>query len=300
MKKLLIALAALAVLGTAQAESTIYGLYNVTIDNTKTGTASGTGSMYNDLSRIGFTTKEDLGGGLTSRIVIETSLMGNTYTNAPVGTQIGDRQATGGVAGKLGSIDLGRNVHSEYLALSNNDVFGTKYGSIASDVHNLRGLRMSGGVFAVATPMPGVVATYDRTYTGQPTEYTAYSLGGTIAGINIVGAHYDDSTGLEKSDVLGVNTTFGNTTIAYSGSDNKSVTVGETKRGSMIGLSQKIGQITAKASYGKTNTSVTAYNVGAEYALSKRTDFLVSYRKVDAAGAASDVKQIGFGMTHRF
>ena len=66
------------------------------------------------------------------------------------------------------------------------------------------------------------------------------------------------------------------------------------------GVAQKFGVITAKASYGRTNTSLDAYNVGAEYALSKRTAVLVSYRSVNATGTASDIKQAGVGLTHAF
>jgi predicted porin len=67
-----------------------------------------------------------------------------------------------------------------------------------------------------------------------------------------------------------------------------------------VGVSQKVGAYTVKASYGDTNTAVKAYNVGAEYALSKRTDVLVSYRNVDKTGTANDIKQVGVGVTHRF
>jgi predicted porin len=58
-----------------------------------------------------------------------------------------------------------------------------------------------------------------------------------------------------------------------------------------------LGAYTAKVSYGDTNTAVKAYNVGVDYALSKRTVAGVAYRKVDAA---TDVRQVGVGITHSF
>ena len=63
---------------------------------------------------------------------------------------------------------------------------------------------------------------------------------------------------------------------------------------------QSFGAYTAKVSYGKTNTEVKAYNVGVDYALSKRTQVGVAYRVVDLTGTTQDVKQLGVGITHRF
>ena len=68
----------------------------------------------------------------------------------------------------------------------------------------------------------------------------------------------------------------------------------------MFGASQSFGRVTAKASYGKTNTNVKAYAMGADYNFSKRTALGVNYRNVDATGTANDVKQVGVGVTHRF
>jgi hypothetical protein len=104
----------------------------------------------------------------------------------------------------------------------------------------------------------------------------------------------------ETSDVVGANASFGATTVFYSHSDNKSATAGETKKGDLFGVAQKMGVITVKASYGKTNTDIKAYNVGVDYALGKRTTVGVAYRDVDAAGSAQDIKQLGVGLTLLF
>ena len=298
MKKLLIALAAMAAIGATQAQVSIYGLVNATVDSTKTGTAGAVNSMVNDLSRIGFAVKEDLGSGLSARTVIETSIKSQDPTTSNT-TQLGDRQATVGLANNVGSIDLGRNVHSQFLAITNNDVFGTLYGSVAGDVHNLRGLRMSNGVFASVNPIAGLGASFDRTYTATGNEAISYALNGKVGPMNLVGARYSDG-GVESSNVIGASTTLGSTVIAYTHSQNKSATAGETKNGNLIGVAQKFGAITAKASYGTTNTGIDAYNLGAEYALGKRTAVLVSYRNVNATSTSNDIKQIGMGLTHSF
>lgn len=231
---------------------------------------------------------------MKARVVLDTSLKANDPISG-ADTKLGDRQSTIGLANSIGSIDLGRNLHSHFLAVTNNDAFGTLYGSIAGDVHNLRGLRMSNGTFLALTPIKGVTATYDRTQNGVGTEATSYSASAKLFGVNAVVAQYTQGT--EKSTVVGGSAKLGGTQVFYTHSDDKGVVA---QKGDLIGASQAFGPIVAKASYGKTNTNVKAYALGADYNFSKRTAMGINYRNVDATGTASDVKQVGVGVTHRF
>ena len=300
MKKIVLATLLAAATAVASAQVTLSGKYSIWGDSTKTGSAR-TGTMVTDpTSNINITAKEDLGGGLSARAVVETTLGTTNSVDGTSNTQLGDRQSTVGLASRYGSIDLGRNVHSEFLAIANNDSFSALYGSIAGDVHNLRGLRFSNGMFA-ATNFGPVNATYDRSNNGAGVEdVTSSSLGAKLGGVDAVVANYVNAAGTEKSTVVGANAKLGNTAVFYSHSDNHSATVGETKKGDLIGASQAFGAYTAKVSYGRTNTEVKAYNVGVDYALSKRTAVGVAYRNVDVAGSAQDIKQVGVGLTHRF
>jgi len=281
----------------ASAQVSVSGKISQWADSTTTGGTKVTGMPLEPTSNIAISASEDLGKGLKARAVVETSLSGNTINGT--GTQFGDRQSTVGLVSKLGSIDLGRNVHSQFLAITNNDPFGTLYGSIAGDVHNLRGLRFSNGTFVTVNVMPGVTASWDRSNNapGQA-DQTAGSLTGTFAGVTATVASY--TSGAEKSTVIGGNTKLGNTVISYVHSDNESLTAGETKKGDLVGVAHKMGAYTAKASYGRSNTEVRAYNVGLDYAFSKRTEVGVAYRNVEQAGTALDIKQVGVGLTHRF
>lgn len=293
MKKILVSAALLASCALASAQTTVYGRMNATIDNTKTG-ATTVDSMVNDISHIGVRVQEDLGGGLTARAQIETSIASQDPTGG-ADTQLGNRHSTVGLASKAGSLDLGRRTHGIFTTAATNDPFGALYGTIAGDVHNLRGLRLSNGMFARVNAIPGVTLGADRTYTNTGAEATVYSAGAKLGIVNGSIAQYDQ--GAEKSTLIGANAAFGATTVFYSYSDNKGATA---YQGNMIGAAHKIGAYTVKASYGKTNNDVEAYNVGAEYALSRRTDVLVSYRNVDKAGSANDIRQVGVGITHRF
>jgi predicted porin len=236
---------------------------------------------------------ENIGGGLKARVVLDTSLKANDPISG-ADTKLGDRQSTIGLAGKLGSVDLGRNLHSHFLAITNNDAFGTLYGSVAGDVHNLRGLRISNGTFFALTPIKGVTATYDRTQSGG-NEATSYSASAKLFGINAVVAQYEQGT--EKSTVYGGSAKLGNTTVSYTHSDDKGI---RNSKGDLIGVVTPVGPLKVKASYGKTDTYITATAVGADYALSKRTELGVAYRHVNAPLSLYDVKQVGVGVTHRF
>jgi predicted porin len=293
MKKAIISAALMATAALASAQVTVYGRLNATVDSTKTG-ATTVNSMINDTSRIGFRITEDLGRGLSARAVIETSINSNDPA-AGSDTQLGNRQSTVGIDSKLGSIDLGRNVHGVFTTVASGDSFGALYGSIASDVHNLRGNRLGNAVFARFSPVQGVAVGVDRSHTATGAEATVYSATATVAGIAVGAARFEQ--GNERSTVASAGLRRGNTGLFYSYSDNNGATV---SKGHLVGVSQKLGAVTAKASYGRTDRNVNAYNVGAEYAFSKRTDLLVSYRNVDAAGTTADVRQVGVGITHRF
>ena len=289
MKKSLLVLIA-AVSTAVSAQVTVYGKLNATVDSTKTGTTT-VNSMINDTSHIGFRATEDLGRGLSARAVVETSVANHD----PVGsadTQFGNRQSTVGLASKAGSVDIGRNVHSQFLAVINNDAFGTSYGSVAGDVHNLRGLRMSNGAFVTVTALPGITATYDRTHTATGTEAMAYSVATKVGGISATAARYEQ--GSNSSTLAAAQARVGKTAVYYVWSEDKGA---GAKKGNLIGDSQQFGAVTAKASWGKTSTDVKAYAVGADYAFSKRTSASVAYRNVNTT---SDIRQVGVGLTHLF
>jgi len=293
MKKIAIATLLVATSLVATAQVSLNGKISAFVDNTKAGAYDNTTLVTDPTSNITLSANENIGGGLKARVVLDTSLKANDPISG-ADTKLGDRQSTIGLAGKLGSVDLGRNLHSHFLAITNNDAFGTLYGSVAGDVHNLRGLRISNGTFFALTPIKGVTATYDRTQSGG-NEATSYSASAKLFGINAVVAQYEQGT--EKSTVYGGSAKLGNTTVSYTHSDDKGI---RNSKGDLIGVVTPVGPLKVKASYGKTDTYITATAIGADYALSKRTELGVAYRHVNAPLSLYDVKQVGVGVTHRF
>ena len=296
MKKVLLALT-LAVAGVASAQVGIYGRVGTYLDNTKTGTAAAVQGMANDLSHFGIRATEDLGGGLKARATYETYIQANSPETST--TAFGDRQSTVGIAHKMGSVDLGRSVHTHFLAVSNNDPFGTLIGSSAADVHNLRGLRLSNAAFT-SVNLGNVTASFDRSTgaVGNAADPYAASLVAAVGPAVVTYARYE--AGAETSDVVAARAKFGTTTIYGIASDNKGVTA-NTNRGQLIGAAHNLGgPVTVKASYGRIENGIKSYNVGAEYAFSKKTYAQVLYRNVEGTTAATDVKQVAGGLVVQF
>ena len=296
MKKILLATALVAASLAASAQVSVYGLVREYVDNTKVGSVSVT-SMVDDTSRIGFKANEALGNGLSARVVVETGFNAPDPTGAAP-TQLGNRQSTIGLASKNGSVDLGRKLTSHFLAITNNDVFDTDYGSIAGDIHNVRTVRSSNAVFLNYNLGPAAVA-FDRTITGSGQEAMSYSGTGKLGPVAATVARFEQ--GDAKSTVLAVQGAYaGNKLFASTSLDTD---VAGTTRGTLVGLALPVTgmPVTLKGSYGvKTGdiaTRVTAYAVGAEYDLSKRTSINVAFRNVDDTVTT---RQFGLGLSHSF
>lgn len=294
MKKIIMATLLMGLVSVASAQVKLSGKVSAYVDNSRVGDASKTTQLVTEpTSNFAISVNEKLGDGLRARAVIETSLSGNTIDGN--GTKLGDRQSTVGIASNFASVDLGRNVHSHFLAITTNDVFGTLYGSVAGDVHNLRNLRLGDSVFVNVRPAKGLSLAYERTMNGPANDVTVVAGSGKFLGVNGTVARFEQ--GLEKSTVVGLNTKVGEVRLTYVHSDDQGLV---NRKGDTIGVSRDINKWTWKASYGQTNQDMKAYAVGADYNLSKRTALNVALRNVDASGTANDVKAFGVGVTHRF
>jgi len=101
MKKTLIALAAIAAVGAASAQVTVYGKLDVGVSNTSAGgTVVGINGWEN--SRFGVKAAQDVGGGLKASVNLEGKISDN------VGKMTGfDRVATVGLSGGFGTLTMG-------------------------------------------------------------------------------------------------------------------------------------------------------------------------------------------------
>lgn len=293
MKKIFMATLLSAVTGITSAQVVLSGKVSEFVDQTKVGTNKSTQLVHEPTSNIAVSVNEKLGNGLTARGVVETSLHGNTIDGT--GTRLGDRQATVGLATSFASVDLGRNVHSHFLSITNNDVFGTLYGSVAGDLHNLRNLRLGDAVFVSVTPLKNVSLAVERSAGVAGVDATVVGASASFFNVNTSVARFEQ--GAEKSTVVAANTKLFGNKVTFIHSNDEGVAA---SKANTLGLARDIGPVTAKASYGRSNTDVVAYAVGADYNFSKRTAMHVAYRNVNRAGSVADVSSVGVGLTHRF
>jgi predicted porin len=121
----------------AQSNVTVYGVIDTALayvsnvnnaGDSMTKMPSLTGSFP---SRIGFRGTEDLGGGLSATFTLESGFTPDMGTLSQ-GNRLFGRQATVGLKGKWGALQLGRQVNMTYLATSKADVLGPNLFSISS------------------------------------------------------------------------------------------------------------------------------------------------------------------------
>jgi predicted porin len=286
----------------ASAQVTLTGRIAEFVDSTKTGSTT-VNSLVNDASRVIVRAEEKFGKGLTARVVVDTTIAADD-PRAGSATQLGDRQSTVGLSSKFGSIDLGRKEHSQFLAIKAADPFGgATYASISTDMINDRSRRMGDAAFVGAKVGP-VTASYDRSmYTNPATaEATSWSLGGKLGPVTAAAARFE--TGNDYTNLVTLSGQVAGVTLSTIQSEDKTGVV-ETK-GRLYGATVPVHgtPVTLRGSFGtKTGLAageVKAYNLGVNYAFSKRTSALVAYRNVDAGGTANDVKQYGVGLIHSF
>jgi predicted porin len=281
MKKTLIALAALGVVGAASAQATIYGVVDVGIKSTDGATTVASGLAATP--RIGLKGSEDLGGGLSASWMVEAG-----YNNVKeTATTFGDRGASLTIAGSFGEITMGASVLSpSFFAAVGNDPTGA------------------------ANYMPAQGAQWAASRNDNQISYK-----NTIGALTVRAAvvSKDDNSGQAVSDISAVYSANGFTVSAssYSGADKTTYVgasydlgvaklyAGKTSTGvdrTTLGISAPMGPMTLQAGSYKDNAADTSATVvAAVYALSKATSFNTYYQSPKGSDAT-----LGLGFTHKF
>ena len=387
MKKSLVALAALAVVGAASAQSTVtmYGLLDMGIatlkDSNSTNAALGsvaagqeankTGIQQGTLSnsRIGFKGTEDLGGGLKANFVYELQINPDETANAMT-TRVG----TLGVSGNFGAVTIGRQYTPYFVVQGAMDFAGNMnvmpgyvVNNHISDGGRANSVQYASptiaGFSAIAQVGTGPVAAGTETTVtnGAKADGKNYGLAGVYAaGPLVAGFAYESVTNpvaaLSKYTTIttptaGVNgqansaaslVTFGagsdsvktwaagasydfgvvKASLAYSSlTDTLSTRPDLTSKGYNISLSAPLGAVTVYGNIGRadykqdaavataSDATITGYQLGANYSLSKRTTAYAVYgsdtlsvTSLSGSALAGDFKRTAttVGVRHTF
>lgn len=245
MKKSLVALAALAVVGAASAQSTVtmYGVVDMGVNTLKDTTPAGDlnksgvqqGTLSN--SRIGFKGTEDLGGGLKANFTLEYAVNPDEATQS-----FTNRQGFVGLSGNFGAVTIGRQYtpyHNVQAAMDMAGNVNATPGYIVN-AHNFNGGRASNavqyatptfsGFSAVAqvgagqTAATGTESTIAST-TGAQAEGKNYGFAGVYAAGPLVAGLAYNSISNPNSLVTGVGAITGGPTLVGFGAASREVKV---------------------------------------------------------------------------
>jgi len=165
MKKTLIAMAAVAVAGTALAQVTISGRVDVGNHNLKTTVTNAGNRLITTANQavgednlstgfLKFTASEDLGGGMSANFVHDMDIAADVGST----TVTAGRDNTIGLTTGVGTIRLGRSYTPLFSVIGASDVFGTTGAGTVNQfgaVNNL--VRASNAVFLTSPSFGGLV-----------------------------------------------------------------------------------------------------------------------------------------------
>ena len=319
-------------IGVTYADVTLTGTVNQTYTNTSFGSTSSTtiGSRAGATgdSFITFAGSEDLGDGLKASFKIEPRVNMNGSDSTTPGLFGVNREAHVDLGGAFGSVAIGNNYTPMFLlAVAPYDVNGSTNagGYMVSNVASFNATN------SIAYTLPKLVdgltaqialnkAGTNNTSTGNSTGYgLSYTTGGFSAGfsgetttngtlqfVNQSGTF--TAVGSGTTDVTktayGVSYDFGAAKVTLQGVNAKNTADKIDSMG--YGVHVPFGAFALNLSSSTMNTTVgsaaatkyTGMQIGANYALSKRTS--VYFLNADYKATATNLKQTSIGVTHAF
>lgn len=323
MKKSLIAVAVLgAFAGAASAQSsvTVYGLIDTYLEAGKNGNASVTKLSAGGLNgpRWGLRGSEDLGGGLKAVFVLESGFASDTGFSAQGGRLFG-RQGYAGLAGGFGELLVGRQYAPIFYTQADSDIDGYTTFSIPAMLGTYDGntLRQDNMIKYNTPNLSGFTASLSFT----PGENPSTAAGGSsaqrkfganakfaVGPVTLVAGYHDDkanqtSVNSIKAYAFGGKYSAGPLAVAANYFQHKTDNVSGADpklKGWSLGPSYQMGAVKLLAQYGQvkndaTNGKEKAWELGGEYAFSKRTDTYVRFAQVKDDGGATTANWYGLG-----
>ncbi len=280
MKKSLIAVAALAVVSAASAQSSlnVYGIADVVIhkDDVRAEPSKPIKMTSGGVStsRLGFKGTEDLGGGLKANFLLEQGI--DLTSGAAAGF---NRQAYVGLSGGFGEVKFG-NVFTAY-----DDISGAT-NPVFDSVLSPTSVWKSGSY----NSNPGSNIYYATPSFGGVSGAVSYSLDGSKN--EVVSAHvkYEGGpiyVGLAYQDDVDLGTAFNTANAAAITAGT--VTKKSADKYTRLNGSYDFGSFKLLAGYGKVkNADVTEYSIGADVPLAANLVLSAGYATSKAAGAKRD------------
>lgn len=302
MKKSLVALAALAVVGAASAQSsvTLYGVVDAGVSRA-TGTKvqmMGSTGLNNGTSRFGFKGSEDLGGGLKANFNLEAGFDPENGAGNLSGGQLFSRAANVSLAGAFGEVRLGRSLTPSFYGVAAWELTGTANYSVVGSQFNFAGAgpRQSSQFMYVSPNFSGFSGSLG--YTTKQDNVLSKVDGNLIYANGPVTAalSYNKTQTLKGNYALGGKYDFGKFQVAASAQDpagnDKGFTLGA---GANLGPVALVVDIARDTFFKDTNVLLEA-----KYPLSKRTFAYAAYVNDGAGKNVTKAKGASVGLRHNF
>ncbi len=317
----------------AQSSVTIYGIVDLFVETASAGNGTVTRieSGGRDGSRLGFRGREDLGGGLDAHFTLEMGILADTGALDQGGLTWG-RQAYVGLGGPWGNLNLGRQNTPQFLTTYVLDPFLLGQSGNLWNVSGYLNFRQNDSI-VYETPKLGAVSAR---LMFAPNEKTSLLYGRYVAGSVMYAdgplmltASVDRIAGLgttpdQKYTVIGGTYALGMAKI-YAGVQLLKNTVGFPQNstnarvyniGTRVGFGNTtvVAQVARRQERSQSGLNATMASVGAEYALSKRTNLYSSFSRISndsgaawgmgytqiPAKAGSGVRALQAGINHSF
>lgn len=351
MKKTLIALAAMTVIaGAAQAQSTVtlYGRLDAGLaQQTKETTgAAPVASLSQNLGTTstlrttywGLKGSEDLGGGLRANFDLQSQFDIDTGSASKDNTLF-ERQATVGLSGSFGTVNLGRQYPTQYAVMQATDLLGNANVSTATTVWG-SGLKQSvtrvsnsirydspsfGGVSGSAVyglgenKQVGTLVAPAVTNFGDATNVIGVSIKYAAGPLMVTYGHQEEKQAqataiatqlTNKYDVFGGTYDFG--VAMLNGSYQKSTNGTTDDKEYQVGVAVPFGAAAIAVGYTHSNSATPGalelnskgFTLAGTYTLSKRTSLYAGYvaQEIESGAAISTAKTTTFatGVVHTF
>jgi predicted porin len=332
MKKSLIAMAVAGVVSAPAFAATsnvdVYGALGISLEDTNGQNVSM--QVTDRQSRIGFKGSEDLGGGLKAIWQMEQAISASAGGQDGVGgASFANRNSYVGLSGGFGTVIMGRHDTPYKLTTAGKlDLFADTMGDVnaagnlasagcggatgkscatqlISTVHDIR----PGNALAYMSPDFSGLKVAAAIVAGQDSD--ADNVDGTSLGVTYengplyVAGGWQDVTDTSEAWKIGAGYAFGNFKLGavYEDVDADGGSTGDRDSWYLNGAFN-MGAITLKGQYGQLDNAGSAadgkkYTLGADYALSKRTNAYVLYDSNKSDGS-SRLNGWALGMRHSF
>jgi len=303
MKKTILAMAVLAAcMSTASAQTsvTIYGIVDAGLTHTTNDgpvgdrTTVDAGQMQT--SRWGFKGTEDLGGGMKARFGLEGTLINDTgaagvNTGTPATTSLFDREATVGLSGAFGSIDIGRQNILGIGSVGLADPMGLAFAATSPNV--LFGAMNFGAVYG-AYGANGVGNSALRQT--NSVKYVSPSFSGL--GFALMRAFGEQGNGIQKGSYQGASVFYnlGPFGAAAAYARMKNVTDTDMLKSYGIGLKYTFSQAVLKGTYiankvDSTNRKIAVFGLGVDVPVAPALTLTGAFYNTKRSGDLRDDSQ---------